>query len=137
MNSVMDMRIARNCEERRYAAMLAADVNSLERLMADELIYGHANGTLDTKRSLLGRISAKDIVFETIEHTQDAIVARSGVAIISGTITGRARFFGNPLPINNRTLTVWLRTGDSWLCSAYQPTPIKITSGNIATRRQD
>ena len=40
-------------EERRYAAMLAADMGALEPLVHEDLVYTHSSGVVDGKASWL------------------------------------------------------------------------------------
>ena len=40
-------------EDERYAAQLQSDVNALDRLLADDLVYIHSNAQVDSKQAFI------------------------------------------------------------------------------------
>ena len=49
-------------------AIVARDVATLDKLLADDLIYGHASGVLDTKQTYLTKIRSGKQVYATLER---------------------------------------------------------------------
>ncbi len=49
----------RSCEDRRFQAMIAADVATLEGLLGDDLVHTHSSASVDTKASLIEGIWTK------------------------------------------------------------------------------
>ncbi|MXX52450.1 MAG: nuclear transport factor 2 family protein, partial [Dehalococcoidia bacterium] len=45
-------------EEERLAAMVAADVDTLDRVLADDLRYVHTTAAIDTKESLTSGLAS-------------------------------------------------------------------------------
>ncbi len=65
-------------EEQRYAAMLAGDVATLERLLDDALTYTHSNGVVDTKASYIAGVRDKVWEYKAISRENERVVIRGG-----------------------------------------------------------
>ena len=112
-------------EDRRYAAMVDADLATLAGLLADDVIYTHSDASVDTKESYLGMLRSGRLVYLALEHTTDLVLIRPGVAIVSGTMSGSIRMHGAAKTLNSRVAAVWVAEGGRWRLAAFQPTPIK------------
>ena len=66
----------RALEEQRYAAMLAGDVATLERLLDDALTYTHSSGVVDTKASYIAGVRDKVWEYKTIARENERVVMR-------------------------------------------------------------
>jgi ketosteroid isomerase-like protein len=112
-------------EDRRYAAMVDADLDALDDLLADDVIYTHSDASVDTKASYLDMLRSGRLVYLALEHTTDLVLTRPGVAIVAGTMSGSIRMHGAARTLNSRVAVVWLNEGGRWRLAAFQPTPIK------------
>jgi hypothetical protein len=54
-------------DDRWGKAIVAHDSAALEKLLAEDLIYGHASGVLDTKQSYIAKIRSGKQVYATLE----------------------------------------------------------------------
>jgi NAD-binding of NADP-dependent 3-hydroxyisobutyrate dehydrogenase/Domain of unknown function (DUF4440)/NAD binding domain of 6-phosphogluconate dehydrogenase len=111
-------------EDRRYAAMVDADLDTLDELLSDDVLYAHSNASVDTKASYLELLRTGALVYHSLEHTTDAVITRPGVAIISGTMSGSIHMHGAAKTLNSRVATVWVAEDGWWRLAAFQPTPI-------------
>ena len=59
MGSAAGQGEIRSCEDRRFEAMVAADLPSLGRLLGDDLVYTHSGASVDTKASLIEGIAVR------------------------------------------------------------------------------
>ena len=59
-------------EDRRWAAMIAKDIDALSALFADELSYTHSNASVDTKSSYLKAIEERYFDYRTVEAERHA-----------------------------------------------------------------
>ena len=107
-------------EDRRYAAMLAADIPTLEELLHDDLIYSHSTGGMDNKEMYIASLRDKvsiyknvDILDQTVRVTGDI-----GLAFHHAQITAEHR--GADLYLDNRLLAVWSRDDGVWRLLAIQ-----------------
>jgi ketosteroid isomerase-like protein len=55
-------------DDRWGKAIVAHDAATLEKLLADDLIYGHASGVLDTKEKYIAKIKSGKQVYATLER---------------------------------------------------------------------
>ena len=110
-------------EDRRFQAMVAGDVASLEALLADDLVYTHSSSSVDTKASLIDGIRSKRFAYQQIERPEEQIRVYGQSAVV----TGHARISlggANPRVLNLRYLDVWVRREAGWQMVAWQSTPI-------------
>jgi ketosteroid isomerase-like protein len=113
-------------EDRRYAAMVDADLDTLDDLLSDDVIYTHSDASVDTKKSYLDMLRSEELVYLDVEHTTDLVLTRPGVAIVTGTMSGSIRMHGAEKTLNSRVAAVWVTDGGQWRLAAFQPTPIRI-----------
>jgi ketosteroid isomerase-like protein len=111
-------------EDRRYAAMVDADLGALDELLSDDVLYAHSNASVDSKASYLELLRTKALVYHTLEHITEAVIARPGVTIVSGTMSGSIHMHGAAKTLNSRVAAVWVRDDGRWRLAAFQPTPI-------------
>ena len=118
-------RIARTVselEDRRYAAMLAADVDVLAELLSDELIYVHTSGDADTKASYLDAVRTGLVRYRHLERHQTSCAVRPESVICIGRQRGLTIFQGGPRPIDSAYLSAWTLEGERWQFAAWHAT---------------
>ena len=111
-------------ERRRYAAMVDADLDTLDELLSDDVLYTHSNASVDTKASYLDVLRSGTLVYHSLEHSTDAVLSRPGVAIVNGTMSGSIHMNGAAKTLNSRVTAVWVADEGAWRLAAFQPTPI-------------
>ena len=114
-------------EDRRYRAMVDADLATLEELCADELSYAHSSGARDTKGEYLGKVRSGYYVYTHIDHPVERVEVVGDTAIVVGRMTADLTVQGTPKTIDNLALAVWARTADGWKLLAYAPTTLPAT----------
>ncbi len=62
-------------------AIVAKDVAQLDKLLANDLIYGHASGVLDTKKDYLDKIRSGRQVYETLERKKSIVRLMGNTAV--------------------------------------------------------
>lgn len=110
----------RTYEDRRFKAMVAADVPTLEQLLDDRLVYTHSNASVDSKSSLIESIKTRR-QYQKIEpsHQEFRVFGDAAVA------TGQARIeLNGGRTLDLRYTDVWVKAGDGWRMVAWQSTPI-------------
>src|SRR5277367_2573652 len=112
-------------EDRRYQAMLDADIAVLDALCSDDLIYTHSKGDHDDKQSYLHKVGSRHFTYLEITHPADRILVVHSAALVTGRMTARVSVAGRgTVHVDNRCLAVWVREHGAWKFVAYQPTPI-------------
>ena len=111
-------------EDRRYAAMVDADLDALDELLSDDVMYAHSDATVDSKASYLEILRNGTLVYHSLEHTTEAVVSRPGVVIVGGAMSGSIHMNGAAKTLNSRVAAVWVAEDGRWRLLAFQPTPI-------------
>ena len=111
-------------EDRRYRAMLDADLETLDRLCADELSYTHSNGVRDTKAEYFDKIRTGYYVYHRIDHPVERVEIAGDAAVVVGRMTADLRSGGAEKTIDCLAVAVGTRSGGSWRLLAYAPTPV-------------
>lgn len=117
---------ARSCERKRCDAMLRGNASALEAMLADELIYGHSTGVVDSKHSYLDKIRSGRNVYEELALTVENVVPLYTGAIVVGKMVGKVRLPDRLVNVNSRFMTVWRNHADNWLLVGHQTVAIPI-----------
>ena len=112
-------------ERRRRAALVAVDLDELERLFAEDLIHVHSTGMTHTKAELLRHIEQKR-AFLAIDRGDLQIRVEGPIAVITGTITNRMRSRDGKAEIllHGFVTQVLRRNDEGWKFISFQLTPI-------------
>ena len=112
----------------RVEALLRNDVKALERLYADELIYVHSGGKVDTKKAYLASLAAGNLTYVSLRYDPPARVTVAGrdTAIVTGKAIIEAKTkSGQAMNRTLTTTTVYVRSGSEWRIVSYQGTPVQ------------
>jgi ketosteroid isomerase-like protein len=106
----------------RMAAMAEKDVATLNKLLADDLVYTHSSARLDTKQSLIGAMQSGATVYSSVEPS-DVVAQDCGDAVV---LTGLARISvdsgGKPMKFDVRFTDVYAKRGGQWQMVVWQST---------------
>ena len=119
-----DVRAVLAAEDRRYRALVDADLTALDALFADGLSYAHSSGARDTKAEYLEKIRSGYYVYRRIDHPVERVEIAGDAAVVVGRMTADLDVDGRPKTIDNLALAVWSRAGGDWRLLAYAATPL-------------
>jgi hypothetical protein len=111
-------------EERRYAAMLAADAATLERVFDDELTYTHSSGAVDTKASYIAGMRDKVWEYKTIVRENERVVVRGTCALVFCRLRMQLEVRGTPRKVDSNSLAVWIMDGPAPRLLAVHSSPV-------------
>jgi ketosteroid isomerase-like protein len=120
----MDKNIIKQLEDQRYAAMCAADAATLDKLLADSLVYTHSYGGSDSKASYMEGIRAKRWVYRKIERPKENIQVHGDCVIVTGQVRIELLSEGKPKTLNSAYTDVWIKGAKGWQMVAWQSTPL-------------
>ena len=125
MASSDDSNAILEIERRRRAALVAVDLDELERLFAEDLIHVHSTGMTHTKAELLRHIEQKR-AFLAIDRGDLQIRVEGPIAVITGTMTNRMRSRDGKAEIllHGFVTQVLRRNDEGWQFISFQLTPI-------------
>ena len=105
-------------EDRRIEAMTKGDVQTLEEILADDLIYTHSTARIDTKSSFIEAISSGRSNYRSVER-EDVKVRQFGD---SAVVTGHVKFHVGDNKFEARFIDVYAKRNDIWQMVAWQST---------------
>lgn len=117
----------RQVDGARIEALLKGDRPALERIFADDLVYIHAAGRIDTKAGYLAMLAGGNLNYVTLRYDPAPRVVAAGAdtAIVTGRATIETK--NKAGEITRRVLTtttVYVLTGGTWRVVSYQGTPV-------------
>lgn len=74
------------CEDRRFAAMAASDLDALQEVLADDLHYTHANGIVEDKGEFLRKIASGERRYEAVHLVHRTVSAQPGFVAVFGQV---------------------------------------------------
>jgi hypothetical protein len=109
-------------ETQRFAAMVRKDVGFLHRVLADDLIYTHSSGNVDTKTSFIENLTSGRLAYETAVPEGLGVRLFGDVAVLTGTSRIRVHVQGNPLNLHIRFTDVYVKRQAGWQMVVWQAT---------------
>ena len=95
-------------ENQRYVAQVQSDVATLDRLLAEDLVYQHSTGATDDKTRFIQAIDSGAVRYRTMECQEVKVRIFGDVAVI----TGRSRF---EVTVNSNDGVVHIRFHSIWV----------------------
>ena len=105
-------------EDRRIEAMTKGDVQALEEILADDLIYTHTTAKIDTKSSFIEAISSGCSNYRSVER-EDVKVRQFGD---SAVVTGQAKLHVGDNKFEAEFIDVYAKRNGAWQMVAWQST---------------
>ena len=109
-------------EAERFAAMIRGDAAALDGLLADDLVYTHASGKVDTKASFLDDIKAGQLRYKLIRPEDPKLSVYGDTAVATGLASFEVNNHGQELSMKLRYTDVWVKRGGKWQMVAWQST---------------
>ena len=78
--------MVRQAEARRRTVMLAADVAGMDRLFADKMLWVHASGGTDSKKSMLEKFAAGSMKYHSLKPQEMLVRVMGDCAVTNGEI---------------------------------------------------
>lgn len=104
-------------------SVVSGDTATLERVLGDELSYGHASGAIDTKASYIGRIKSGaqkyvSFAYDAGQPPAPRIYGDTATLVASAMVTSLTD--GKPNTKHLRFLHVFVKHGGQWQLVAHQ-----------------
>ena len=109
-------------ERQRYRAMVSTDMESLDSMLDDDLIFTHASSKLDTKESFMKSLRSGGLTYRAIDIEDVEVRMHGPCGIVTGKSLLDLQVQGEDRKLQLRFTTVWLEKSDGWKVVAYQST---------------
>jgi ketosteroid isomerase-like protein len=109
-------------DRKRMQAMAEKDIDALNMLLADDLVYTHSSARLDTKQSLIGNMESGSTVYTSVVPSDVKAQDLGDTVVLTGSCRigvnsgGRANSFGV------RFTDVYAKRGGRWQMVTWQST---------------
>ena len=113
MDLMMQMQLLKN-------ALIAKDSAALNKLLSEDVSYGHTNGWVQTKAQLIRSVVSGEQDYAAIESSN----VNTRIYDLTGIVTMQSKvsmlFQGKSLDLNMKILLVWIKQSDVWKLVARQ-----------------
>jgi len=115
----------RQAEKSWAAAVVARDYAGLERIYADQLIYAHSTGAIETKKEYIDRLRTGAQRYDAIDHEKMTVRLYADAAVVHAHVVMKGQ--SGDRPFNNRLmmLHLWVKQAGRWQLAAHQTTELK------------
>jgi Domain of unknown function (DUF4440) len=111
--------IAESVETLRNA-MINADAVILDKIIAEELSYGHSGGNIENKKEFVESLTSGKSDFITMDLTAQTIKVVDKTALVRHKLSAQTNNAGVASTINLFVLLVWQKQGGVWKLLARQ-----------------
>ena len=109
-------------DRQRMAAMAAKDVATLNKVLAEDLVYTHSSARLDTKQSLIGAMESGTTVYTGVEPYDVKAQDLGDAVVLTGSCRIRVNSGGKPNAFAVRFTDVYANKGGKWQMVTWQST---------------
>jgi hypothetical protein len=102
-------------------ALINKDEKSLEKILHDELSFGHSTGWAQTKKQVFEDFRSGKLVYLKFENSNSTIVTmNSEYATVRTNTNAEGTLNGNAFNLKMHVLQVWIKTKTGWQLLARQ-----------------
>jgi len=112
--------VAGQVENLRAAMLHPGDRAALDRLVMDELSYGHSNGKVQDKTAFIGALVSGESDFISIALSDQSIKVSGDTAVVRHTLVAVTNDSGKPGNVSLKILMVWKKRDGHWRLLARQ-----------------
>ncbi|MBK9314604.1 MAG: nuclear transport factor 2 family protein [Acidobacteria bacterium] len=105
-------------------ALVASDVDGLDKIYADTLIYTHSNGSVDDKATYITKIRSGETKYESMTRNDRRIKVYGDTAVVTCHWDVHVTARGAKIDTNARYIHVYSKIGEDWKMVAHQATRI-------------
>ena len=109
-------------DAKRMAASVAQDYDSLNQIIADDLIYTHSSARMDTKASLLGNMKSGSTLYTAMTPSEVVAQDLGDSVVLTGVCAISVMSGGKPNSFKVRFVDVYAKRGNGWQMITWQST---------------
>jgi len=112
-------------------AMMKKDPAGLQKLMHEDIIYGHSSGMVQTKADVIKATTTGKTIIEAMDFSETNVRVYGNMALIRANVDMRNATDGKASVFHTNVLHVWLKGPDGWQMVSRQatqlspPTPVQ------------
>ena len=125
-NVTVDEALA--AEAARYAAQMANDFASMERLFAEDLVYIHSSTAVDTKASFIESMRSGTVRYRSMSLGDVTVRCYGGLAVISGRAGFEVTVRGQAMTMDLLFHALWAKRASGMQFVSWQATRVPAKS---------
>lgn len=102
------------------SAITHNDFATLEKVLAEELIYTHSSGRTDTKREYIDSMKTGRVKYESLTYESSSVKVLGQTALLSAKATVKLVSGGKPQELKLSFLHVYMNQKGSWRMVGHQ-----------------
>lgn len=106
--------------EKLRVAMIDGNKEQLEKLVADQLSYGHSSGHIDHKTEFLDKLVSGKSDFLTIELKEQSVSVSGKTAIVRHKLNATTNDGGKQGEVHLAVMLVWQKKHGRWILLGRQ-----------------
>ncbi|KQW87489.1 hypothetical protein ASC94_29415 [Massilia sp. Root418] len=116
-------------EERLRLAMLASNIEELNLLLADELLFTNHMGQLVSKADDLAMHSAGVLRFQAVDSSEQQVHGTADMPVVSVRVLLNGSYGGHAFAADLRYTRIWRRSaGGNWQLAVAHSSPVMARS---------
>ena len=112
----------RNAERDWAAAVVAHDYAALEQILADQLIYAHSTGTVESKKEYLEKLRSNAQRYDVIKHASMKVKVYGDAAVTHSMVRMTGESGDEPFDNQLMMMHLWVMQDGNWRLAAHQTT---------------
>jgi ketosteroid isomerase-like protein len=110
----MDNAAVLAADDARLTAIVAADVDALDRMLLPEFVFVHADGRLENKHGFLEYVRSGHVRYRSIARNEAAVTLAGGIAILCAAVQFDVTIGGEERTSPARYMSVWTKGAGGW-----------------------
>jgi ketosteroid isomerase-like protein len=115
---------ALRAEDARYAAQIANDVGTMERMFAPELVFVHSTAAVNDKAVYIESIRSGTVKYRALRRSDVQVRTYGCLATITGITEIDVSSKGEDVTLHQRFHSLWVKRGDGVQFISWQATRI-------------
>lgn len=115
-----DQRTLEGALEKLRLAMTNADSVQLDKLVSEQLSYGHSSGQLDDKKLFIEKLTSGKSDFINMAISEQQITFSGKTAIVRHILQADILDGGKPGKVNLYVMQIWQKKNRKWVLLARQ-----------------
>ena len=115
-------KAVRSAMDQFAQAVLKSDKATLDKLMADTVVYSHSSGKAETKQEAITAFMSGNPKYEVFEYKAQKIQFYGKTAVVRGDVAIRNVQNGTPNSLVLNILQIWVHNPQGWQMVARQST---------------
>jgi ketosteroid isomerase-like protein len=109
-------------DKKRMTATAVKDLATLDKLIADDLIYTHSSARMDTKKTLIGAMESGSTVYTSMVPSDVVAQDLGDTVVLTGVAAISVMSGGKPNSFRVRFIDVYAKRPAGWQMVTWQST---------------